>query len=88
MDTNTDILHNIDLVKQTLQGLQITAVYDNLDRLLGCLQMLEKIKADVAILQQNAPEIRISEVGTGGDEVEAEMEEPIAVPVEEIYPAE
>ena len=34
----------IQAVINTLQGLDIKATYDNMDKLLGCLQMLGKVR--------------------------------------------
>lgn len=40
MDYATDIQNVIT----TLEGLQITSSYENMDRLLGCMQLLAKIR--------------------------------------------
>lgn len=51
----------VQAVINTLQGLDIKASYENMDKLLGCLQMLAKVRDAL-----NAP----AEVENGNDHAE------------------
>ena len=44
---NMDYATNIQNVITTLEGLEIKSSYDNMDRLLGCMQLLARIRDEL-----------------------------------------
>ena len=49
-----DYAKDIQIVISTLEGLEIKSTYENMDRLLGCLQLLAKIRDEL----QKTPEVK------------------------------
>ena len=67
-----DIISGINLVIETLQGLNIQSTRDNMDKLLGSIQVLDKIRDTIIGMTQQQ------------QESEPEPEEDIPVEVEEV----
>ena len=67
-----DIISGINLVIDTLQGLNIQSTRENLDKLLGSIQVLDRIRDTIIEMTQQQ------------QEPEQEPEEDIPVEVEEV----
>ena len=68
----------IQMVIDTIQGVEIKATRDNVDRILGCIQLLESIQDDARNI------LHILHHAEGSDGIQ---ETPVETEVEEIEPA-
>ena len=71
-----DIINGINLVIDTLQGLNIQSTRENMDKLLGSIQLLDRIRDTIIGMTQQQSEL--------SPDSESEPEEDIPVEVEEV----
>lgn len=70
MDTRIKIANKIDQVIVTLQRLNISASFDNMNTLMACLQILANAEQEVKQLELKE-EIQNAESGESGDSTES-----------------
>lgn len=86
MDTNMNIIGTLELVMETLRGVEVKATENNLDRMLGSLQTLRKISDELKKYAEQEPEIQVEPVSPEELKALQEQNEPIPMQVEEIRP--
>lgn len=81
-----DIIGTLELVMETLRGVEVKATENNLDRMLGSLQTLRKISDELKKYAEQEQEIQVEPVSPEELKALQEQNEPIPMQVEEIRP--
>lgn len=70
-----DIISGINLVIETLQGLNIQSTRDNMDKLLGSIQLLDKIRDTIIGMTQQQSELSPDSEPEPAEDIPVEVEE-------------